>query len=262
MIPFINIGGRIFPTYGIFMALGLIAGGALAWLRTKKFNRSTDALLVICACGFGFAIVGAKLLYVLVSYDMSEVWANIISGDLSFITDGGFVFYGGLIAGIAGAFLGARLAKARIRDYIRIIVPALPLGHAVGRVGCFFAGCCYGAPYDGLFSVNYPNSIAGLSPDISVFPVQLSEAVLNLIACGVLLIFDKRRESAPEVLALYIIIYSAERFLLEFFRGDLSRGIFLGLSVSQWISAALFILSFAAIFIGRSKKKRERRELK
>lgn len=259
MIPFINIGGRIFPTYGIFMALGLIAGGALAWRRAKKFNRSTDALLVICACAFGFAIVGAKLLYVLVSYDPSEVWSNIKSGDLSFITDGGFVFYGGLIAGIGGAFLGARLAKARIRDYIRIIVPALPLGHAFGRVGCFLAGCCYGVAYDGLFSVSYPNSIAGLSPDISVFPVQLLEAALNLLVCGVLLAFDKKRKSAPEVLALYLILYSAERFFLEFLRGDLSRGILLGLSTSQWISAALFVLGFAALFIGRSKKKRAAR---
>ena len=180
------------------------------------------------------ALIGAKGLFILVS------WKQIVALKLSFIEilRGGFVFYGGLIGGAIGFFLYAKQFKITIKEYIAIFTTVIPLGHAFGRVGCFFAGCCYGIAYDGFAHIVYKESADIATPlGVGLFPVQLLEAIL-LLALFVFLWLARRKNS----LVIYGIGYALIRIGTEFLRGDVERGVFLGFSTSQWISIGIVLV--------------------
>jgi phosphatidylglycerol:prolipoprotein diacylglycerol transferase len=119
-----------------------------------------------------------------------------------------------------------------------LVVPSIPLIHAIGRLGCYFAGCCYGIPYDGPGHVTFHISPSAPN-EIALFPTQLLESGLNIFACLLLLLYAKPEQKPGKVLGIYITYYAILRFLIEFFRGDGARGILIGISTSQWISLAL-----------------------
>lgn len=247
MHPFLKIGGMSFPTYGICMAVGLLIAGALAFIRTKKFRKDVNSLIAIAACAIGFALVGAKLLYIITSYGFEKAMQEIKHGDFSCLSTSGLVFYGGLISGVAGAFIGAALAKEKLIDYIDIAVPCVPLGHAFGRIGCFMGGCCYGKPYDGIFSVTFP----AVGVNHGVFPVQLLESLINIVICLFLIFFTRKSRGRFSSLFAYLLLYGISRFLLEMLRGDSIRGMLNGLSTSQWISILLIVVSLIFLILIR-----------
>ena len=133
-----------------------------------------------------------------------------------------------------------RMYKMPTIDYFDTAASVVPLGHAFGRVGCFFAGCCYGMPYSGKFSVVYTTT-AGMTPlNTPLFPIQLVESILLLITFGVLYTVTLKypnKRGLPTI--LYISIYSVIRFVLEFFRGDKERGGIGFFSTSQIVSLLL-----------------------
>lgn len=251
MLPYISIGNKIIPTYGICMAVGILAAALIAVKRTKKANKDINSLIVIAAFAIGCGLFGAKLLYIITSYGIGRAFNEILAGNLNAITSGGQVFYGGLIAGAAGAFLGAAVAREKVFEYCGILVPCVPIGHLFGRIGCFMAGCCYGVPYDGVFSVTFP--AAGVLH--GVFPIQLFEALINLGIFFYLIYFAKRNTVKYGVLFSYLMLYAVSRFILEFFRGDLIRGFAVGLSTSQWISIVLFAVSLIYFTVKKIGKK-------
>lgn len=234
------------------MAAGLIVASVVGFSRARKLGMDTDALFIVAACSMALALIGAKVLYIIVTYDIALVLQDFLRGDLDKLMETGLVFYGGLIGGIAGAFWGIKLAGApnTLPQYADVIIPVIPLGHAFGRIGCFFGGCCYGAPYNGLFAVSFPK-VGVLEP---VFPVQLLEAGLNCIIFIVLLCYRRRVKNTFGLLSLYLMLYSITRFFLEFLRGDEIRGITKGLSTSQWISLGLFLCGTAILFISKKKE--------
>lgn len=142
MYPFIHILNFTIPTYGLCMAIGIFLCGFLIIKKAVKSGFSFEDMLIFEAISLGAAIVGAAALYIFVTYSPKELCAMITSGDFSFLTNGGLVFYGGLLFGTAGALLSARLLKLDIENLERCVVPYLPLGHAIGRIGCLMAGCC------------------------------------------------------------------------------------------------------------------------
>lgn len=241
MHPFFYLFGRTIPSYGLMIALGLVAATALAWHRVHRQGLSTDHLLTIVACGVGLAIVGAKLLYLFTTFSFAQLIELLRSGNTQILSDGGMVFYGGLMGGMVGAWLGAHIAGTQMIPYLDALVPAIPLGHAFGRLGCFLAGCCYGVPWQGVLAVYYPPSPLGITPEGPVFPVQLLEALLCLIICGLLLWAGDRPHNSLDLSGLYLILYSLMRFGLEYLRGDTVRGFFGPLSTSQWISTILLL---------------------
>lgn len=251
MCPYLAFLGRIIPTYGLLMATGLVASFVMAFFRVRKAQGDTDALFIIAALAIGAALAGAKLLYLLVSYTPSQLWAALKAGDFSVLSGSGLVFYGGLLGGILGALAGVRLAgvKSSFSLYCNAIVPAIPLGHTFGRLGCFMSGCCYGLPYSGPFSVRFIR--VGITEP--VFPVQLLEAALNLLLCLFLLHYTTKTRSGAQSLWLYTLLYAVLRFLLEFLRGDSIRGFIGGLSISQWLSAWIALASVACQLIYRRR---------
>ncbi|MDO4384883.1 MAG: prolipoprotein diacylglyceryl transferase [Clostridia bacterium] len=236
MLPYLRLGNRLIPMYGVCMTVGILLSSCLAFVRAKRAGKDENALIVIVACAVGIGLICARLLYVVVSYGVQQAILKILSGDFSPLTEGGLVFYGSLIGGILGGILGARIARESLSSYLAPIVPCIPLGHAFGRLGCFFGGCCYGMPYDGPLAVRFP--AAGVTEP--VFPVQLLEALINLVIFILLILYTRKSRPRGYSLYLYLLLYSVSRFTLEFLRGDKIRGLSNGLSTSQWISIVLF----------------------
>ncbi|MBR6795301.1 MAG: prolipoprotein diacylglyceryl transferase, partial [Clostridia bacterium] len=199
------------------------------------------------------AFLGSKLLFIIVSYEQIIEYQISLVG----VIKGGFVFYGGLLGGTLGLFIYAKQFKIDFFRYSDIYATVLPVGHAIGRVGCFFAGCCYGIPHDGFLSYTYTFSV-GMTPlGVPLLAIQLIEALLLFLLFLVLLsliLLQKRRVGFCT--AVYVITYAVLRFILEFFRGDKGRGVFV-LSTSQWISLLLAVLVLVILLQRGRKRKKE-----
>jgi len=226
MHPTLELFNITIPTYFLFSTIGIAfaIGFALLRRRTARFHTSAEDVFFTLLCCIIGALVGAKAFQLIGSIVLN-------GGDAGFWTlknwkgmlPGVGVFYGGLIGGFAAALIYIQKNKLDFWDVIDILIPSVLLFHAFGRVGCFFAGCCYGR------EVTWSIAINGL------VPVQLFEAGLNLLLLAAVLIIRPERKRPGILLPLYLITYSIGRFILEFFRGDTSRGMFF-LSTSQWLS--------------------------
>jgi phosphatidylglycerol:prolipoprotein diacylglycerol transferase len=174
-------------------------------------------------------IVGARVVYVIANLDQFRgAPMEIIRVD-----QGGLVYYGGFIGAALAFLLFSHWRREGVLELADFAITALPLGHALGRVGCFLNGCCQGR------LVETPCLLAG---SLQRYPVQLYEAAYNLLVYGVLsalYLYRHRRGRRPGmVLAAYLLMYPAGRFLLEFLRGD-DRMRVCWFSVAQWLSLAL-----------------------
>lgn len=257
MYPYISILGKTMGTYGVCMVLGFFLAGFLSWRKGKKFGVSIEDILIVAAFALLGALLCGGLLFVFVTYPVEQIIQFIRQGDFSFLASG-IVFYGGLIGGVLGALLGIRVARCELRALERAVIPFVPLGHAVGRIGCIMAGCCHGFAYDGPFAIYFPHSVTGLDPDQGYFPIQLLEAVLNCAVCVVLVLLSQKERKTFDLLFTYLGLYAVERFILEFFRGDAVRGIFVSLSTSQWISAFIMATCLGYILLRRGSEKEHR----
>lgn len=239
MLPYIRIVYREVPVYGLCMMLGAALGWALSRLRAARppaflSPQTVDRCFLWIG---GWALVGAKL------YSLVLVWHSLVA-DLPLLAEnlplflqkylyGGMVFYGGLLGVFAAVGWLLRRHKITFSQLEWIFLPALPLVHALGRVGCFYAGCCYGRVTDSFWGVRYPPG--GLAPaGVPLFPVQLWEAGGDLLLLGLLLLPLYHRPG--QRMSAYLIGYGILRFFLEFFRGDPARGLAGALSSAQWIS--------------------------
>ncbi len=184
--------------------------------------------------------VGAKLLYIITIFPKLIKFRNHFFDNPALlipILSGGFVFYGGLIGAVLGYYLYCRKYHIVSLKMLDLISPSIPIIHGFGRLGCNFAGCCYGISYNGPFHVIFHHSFSAPN-EVTLFPIQLLESGTNFLAGILLLIYAKPTRKPGNVLGYYIIYYAVMRFLLEYMRGDVARGLFLGISTSQWISLA------------------------
>lgn len=262
MFPFFEVFGRKIPTYGLSIVIAIILVCFCSYRRIRKDKSiPSDAappeymLAVVSACMVSF-LVGAKLLYIIVSYDPADIVEMIKNFDFSFLKEAGLVFYGGLIFGIIGSFAVARWLEVDLLRLERHIVPFIPMGHGIGRIGCLLGGCCYGVKYSGFGAVHYENSLVGLSPHVGYFPVQPLESILDMGIMAFLLVYTKKERRKGDVLAAYLLLYAIMRFCTEFFRGDSHRGIFSGISTSQWISIGLVAVVAIRFVILKVKSKK------
>ncbi len=247
MYPYIVIFGKTFGSYGIMLVLAVAVAVIGARKKAKAFNFDFNDIIIIGG-GVGLGgVFGSTLLYMLVTFPIPVLIQKILKGDFSGL--GGFVFYGGLIGGILGAIITVKLLKVEVAVAEKIIIPYIPLAHAVGRVGCLLAGCCHGMEYDGPLAVYYPNSVLGVPPTQGYFPTQILEGILNIGIMFVLLYLSKKVRYKYDLLFSYLLMYAVVRFIVEFFRGDKIRGIFNSLSSSQWISIGLFVIAIIGIFL-------------
>ena len=233
MHQYIEIGSIRLPSYGLMIMIGIIVANIVAYKVIKKEDIDMDDFITLegyCMLG-GF--LGAKILYLLISY--KDIDASRLT-DIHYLIDiirTGYVFYGGLIGGILAVLLAGKIHHIDVKKYIGTFIFVIPLVHCFGRIGCFLAGCCYGIPYDGIGAVIYP--AGSIAPSgISLFPVQLVEAAC-LLLISIIIIIYQHHYGIKHTFALYLIMYGIVRFILEFYRYDEIRGRLYGLSTSQWI---------------------------
>ncbi|MCL2236233.1 MAG: prolipoprotein diacylglyceryl transferase, partial [Defluviitaleaceae bacterium] len=166
---------------------------------------------------------------------------------------GGMVFYGGLFGVMAAMPFYAKFLKRDIPTILQVIVPVLPLAHAIMRIGCFFAGCCHGAPHETLGVYFAENSVA--PSDVRLLPVQLYETAMNMVIFAAIWLWSAKPRHHLHLVAFYGITYAVGRFSLEFLRGDAHRGQLLGLSTSQFISVLVFVICIGLIVISKIRPK-------
>ena len=247
------------PVYGIMAALGILACYILLKF-THKYRNGIDTIEYAYTglwAGLGAFIVShlffavaqhQKVLYGVTH--LTEIFSSMKTL-LIFLNDifGGMVFYGGLIGACIGGYVYMKKNKLNIAQYTDTAVPCIPLFHAFGRAGCFLAGCCYGV--ESKFGIVYHYAVAESANGVRRFPIQLAEAVENIILCIILFIVLKRAKKIPHgaLLWIYGMTYPVMRFINEFFRGDYAeRGYFGILSTSQWISIVIFGISCFMFF--------------
>ncbi len=225
---------------GVFLSCGLIARVAQ---RQRADVGATIATLGYSA-GAGFA--GSYLMFVAVE------WAR--TGDpMAGLRTGGLVFYGAVPGVAIASYLSARAFEL---PYLRILdqsAPAIALGHALGRIGCFLGGCCFGAEWHGPWAVTYVHPMApGAHPSVPRHPSPLYESLGLLVLAFVFALVPAQRVGTGERILAYGASYAVLRFLVETTRGDAIRGLFIGLSTSQLTSIALF--TFAAVMLARLRR--------
>ena len=143
--------------------------------------------------------------------------------------------------------------KLPLKRFFNMVIPAYPLFHFFGRIGCFFGGCCYGMP------CSWGIAMAE-TPDIKRVPVQLIEAAFELLVFVVLIMFDHKKRDKYNLTVLYLAMYAPFRFVIEFFRGDEIRGFFGCFSTSQWISIIILIVLIIWAAISLSKKRNYKKQ--
>lgn len=237
----INFFGFDLYTYGLFVAIGFMAAvyvsQKIAEPRGIKKETITDIFFIIMIS----ALLGARGLYVIISFDSYK--DNLL--DIFKIWNGGLVFFGGFIAAVAATLIYFRFRKMDIWKTADILSPGLALGHALGRIGCLFAGCCYGKACELPIAITFthPQSLAPLN--IALHPTQIYMAFANFALFVVLMGVTKIKRFNGMVFLTYIMLYSAIRFIIEFFRGDF-RGdfVFESISTSQGIGFFVFAIAF------------------
>lgn len=255
MCPYIELFGKSYASYGLMAVLGCLVTFAFVLCVCPKYGASRINELYLIAFIVISTVIGAKLLYILGTIpELLNGISVIFSSPEAFMDylGSGFVFYGGLIGGCAGVIGYAKFFKENTVAMAEAFVPGIPLFHCFGRIGCFLAGCCYGIETDGPFGIVFTHSI--VAPNgVPLLPIQLIEAGANIITFIILFAVKDKMKKPLENFGIYLMIYSIERFVFEFFRGDIARGIFLNVSTSQWISLILLPVGIYLIAVRPEK---------
>lgn len=238
----LQIGNFELASYGLMTALGYAFG---AWYLASRLKNSgikglnKDTFWNLLFIVFLGALIGGKLLFIIVSWpQLGATFAEKISTIIHDIRYG-FVFFGGLLVAVSGALWYMRRKKLPILKTSDFLIVALPLGHALGRIGCFFAGCCYGKPTTLPWGVRFTDPHALVAPElmnVPLHPTQLYESILNFLLFLLLHYASKRSHKEGKILVLYVLCYAIMRFGIEFLRGDFRGSFLLGMSPSQIIS--------------------------
>lgn len=230
-------------TYGVLVAIAFLAGLWMAGRLGRRAGLNPEAvsnLGIYCALA---AILGAKIMMFIV--DLPHYIQN--PGEIfTFATlEAGGVFYGGLIAALAMAWWYMWRMNLPPLTTTDVFAPGIALGHGIGRLGCFSAGCCWGrethVPWAVTFTNPAANDITGVPLNRPLHPTQLYEAFAEFVIFAILYWRANRAHRKGEIIGLYLLLYSTARFVNEFFRVHEQGNLFNGpLDTSQWISIGLF----------------------
>jgi phosphatidylglycerol:prolipoprotein diacylglycerol transferase len=252
-----HIGPLTLHSYGVLLAAAFLAGLWIAGRQARKDgldpNRVTDLAVYVLIAG----LIGAKIMLLAVDWTYYSENPRLL---LSILQSGG-VFYGGLLAALPVAWWYARRHALEGWRTADVLAPGLVLGQAVGRLGCLAAGCCWGKPASVPWAITFTNMQAsrtvGTPLDTPMHPTQLYESLAALGIFFTLLWIARRKRFHGQVTLGYVALYAVVRFVIEFYRGDASRGFVFGglLSTSQFISI-LMVAGVALVLPYLLKKQR------
>ncbi len=235
-VDLFSIGKFTIHTYGVMIAIGIILCVVMGTYRAKKLGMKSEPVLDIAILCVVTGFLGAKLLFVLISLK------QFIEDPLSVLGSSGFVVYGGIIVGVLAAMIYCRVKKLQFFQYFDLLAPSVSIAQAFGRIGCFFAGCCYGKETDLPIGIVFPeNSFAPAG--VKLIPTQLISSAGNFAIMAVLILYSRKAKHTGDVGALYLMLYGIGRFLVEFLRTNEQGGI------GSLTTAQLISLAFVAVAI-------------
>lgn len=249
----LRLGSLNIFAYGFFIAIGFVLGFFLAVRRGREEGIPFERMVDLFFCITLSAIIGSRALYVLVNFDLYR--ENPLQ--IFMVWEGGLVFYGGLILAVVVSLGYMRWHRLPVWKMADLFSPSIALGLFFGRMGCFFAGCCYGQetslPWGMIFTD--PNSLARLN--VSLHPTQLYEAISSLAIFFFLNWKRRKKAFEGQIFWLFLLLYSVIRFFFEYLRDD-PRGFLLGtiLSTSQGIGISLAIASLFMLFYLKRDRRR------
>jgi phosphatidylglycerol:prolipoprotein diacylglycerol transferase len=233
--------------YGIMVALGFVCAVSMLMFNRKHAKLDSEQISDIALYGMISGIVGARIFYVVQFWDQYRT--NLL--EIVRIDHGGLVFYGGFICAVSVVIVYCRRKKLAVLNVFDVFGPAMAIGHAFGRIGCFLNGCCYGKPSDIFCAVRFPEGSAPSMafPGRNVHPVQIYEAIFNIVLAAVLMLLLRKAKLKPGMIAsIYLIAYGVARFLFEFLRGDHKDFVFSRLTPSQSICLIVASVGIALLF--------------
>jgi phosphatidylglycerol:prolipoprotein diacylglycerol transferase len=234
--------------FGLMLTLALFASMALAEWRARRVGLDPDQVSMLAIWVLIGGLIGARAFFIIEYWDRMKGFWEIFE-----IWNGGIVFYGCIIGGAVAFLLFRRRHPFPIRPMLDVIAPALAIGIAFGRIGCFLNGCCYGDLCHLPWAVTFPQGSPpwahhvdlGLIPRAStrslpIHPTQIYSAIDGLMLLMLLTAYYPLRRRDGEVMALLMVTYPVTRFLIERLRND-EPGMVFGLTISQAISVVVFI---------------------
>jgi phosphatidylglycerol:prolipoprotein diacylglycerol transferase len=247
----LKIGPLTLHTYGFLLAVGCLAGMAVAFKEAQRKGLDPEKVLDLCFYCLVFGIIFARLFFVAFN------WAEFSRDPLEILRlwRGGLVFYGGFLGAALVYFRFVRKHGMPVWKTADLFALGVPLGHFFGRLGCFSAGCCYGRVCDLPWAVTFPDN-GGLAPfGNPLHPTQLYEAAGNLILFSFLYFYLRKRTSFDGMLfCAYLFLYASMRFGIEFLRGDDRGSYFLGIiSPSQTVAAGAVLAALVLFAVLRKR---------
>lgn len=227
--------------YGVLISLGVLLGVFFALREAKRTGFKGDDVLDFLLMAIPAAIVGARAYYVIFTWDYYS--GNIF--EIINIRNGGLAIHGALIAGVITGILFCRKRKINVLELLDILIPSVALGQAIGRWGNFVNQEAHGGPTDLPWGIVVNGQ--------KVHPTFLYESIINFAVFIFLTWFARKKKTTHgQILALYLILYSAGRFFIEGLRTD--SLMFLNMRVAQLISLAMILSGIALWYIVRKKK--------
>lgn len=243
-----EIGNWPVYSYGVLLAAAYLLALQLAVWRAKRRGIDPNRVMDLGIWIIIAALVGAKLLLIVVDWDYYRSNPREI---FSLVRSAG-VFYGGLVVATITGLVLIRRYKLPVWATADLYAPGIALGHVIGRMGCFFAGCCWGKPTDLPWGITFTNPAASINVgtplNVALHPTQLYEAGAELIILTLLLATERKwKYFEGRTFWLYMLLYGITRFIIEFYRGD-PRGMVMGVSTSQFVSVLLVPLSIGMLY--------------
>jgi phosphatidylglycerol:prolipoprotein diacylglycerol transferase len=228
-----HIGGFTMNSFGVMMALAFISAGIVAHWQFKKRGVKPDFIFGLLIASVVGGLLGAKIHYLILHPDL---WpGNLISGE-------GLVWFGGLFGALLLVTIVTLLSDQRLAAMMDAGAPAVAMGYAFGRMGCFLRGDDYGKPTDLPWGMSFPEGVPPTT--VHVHPTQLYEIIGTLIIFALLVwVIGPRFKREGPLMFVYLILAGVERFLVEFVRTN--KPVAWGLTQQQWISIAIFFVGIA-----------------
>lgn len=244
----LKIGSFTLHTYGVLLAIGFLLAVFLALKEARRVNIDPNIVLDLAFYILISALIGSRLFYVFDNWD--EFRDQPIS--IFYFWRGGLVFYGGLIGAFLVGLWYVKKSHLKFTLLADLVAPSIALGQAIGRLGCFSAGCCYGKPTEILWAVTFKDPHTLAPRDIPLHPTQLYESLATFSIFLILIVMRRQERFQGKLFWYYLLFYATARFIIEFFRGDPR-----GWTIPQILSPAQALSILAAglaIFMLKRKK--------
>ena len=236
-----RLGPFTIYSYGLMLVIAFIVATFLASAQAKREGVDPDAIFSLCFVVFISGIIGARIFFVLSS--LSYYLAHPL--EIIMLQKGGLAWFGGLVLGIFSGIFYLKIKKLNVYKITDLLVPFVALAQAIGRIGCFLNGCCFGK--EDAFGIYFPVHGAVL------IPTQLYSSLLLIGIFIILRFLQERPHKAGEIFFTYLLLYCAKRFLIEFWRAD-SPSILFGLTLFQLISIAIFFIAATKLYLLKANK--------